>query len=377
MRPRARRRHCTAGRRRPRPASAAVASVASVAHQNAMETALPYAFVVGYVTQQQQEPQQRRRQPPQTRATGAAAAPPVRSGQALGELCVGVYRQQPPTFPPKKSATCQQPPEVEWHRLDAFFARGDHRGLVVPEQLRGLDQLLQADRQRVVALVRRGALAVASQDRVGRQRLVRAQAAAAAAAGPAAGVAARHLHHLLHNIIAPPLMLVLLALPLLLLDLMLPRLALLEKAGRAARVRRMRMLYTAVNRARVAKLRLKCRHAPPAFGASEVAPGFFVGSMEDAHNLGALQERNVVAVITVSPGIPPPFVHAGIRYLCLDVIDLPDERLREHFFAAVCMHFHWLQEAGAEGCDDDGSDDDDDGYDDDDDDDDGYGDDDG
>jgi hypothetical protein len=63
--------------------------------------------------------------------------------------------------------------------------------------------------------------------------------------------------------------------------------------------------------------------------------------MADAHNLEELQARGIVAVVTISPGIPPPFASrggllgggggGGIRYLCLDVIDLPDEQLRGHF----------------------------------------------
>ena len=41
-----------------------------------------------------------------------------------------------------------------------------------------------------------------------------------------------------------------------------------------------------------------------------------------------VEARGIVAGVTGSPGIPPPFQAANLRYLCLDVIDLPNEPLR-------------------------------------------------
>lgn len=201
-----------------------------------------------------------------------------------------------------------------WHMPEAFFSNG-HRGLVSTALIHNFDKLRPADRVRIGHLI---------DDAVHADDWGRRTAIAKARAGPPSQV-----HCTLLLLVGAAL--------LLLCEYVVPCLGTLERAGKAARIRGWRQMYTAINLARTAQLRVRwrcCRRRDP-FAASEVAPGLFLGSMADAHNFEALQKRGIVAVITVSPGIPPPFASTpsgcGMRYLCLDVIDLPDEPLTGHF----------------------------------------------
>ena len=207
-----------------------------------------------------------------------------------------------------------------WHKAESFaYARS---GLVSVALLSNLEALRPEDQRRVEELI-----AASLQTERASRAADRRKSWARSNAGPPAEAA------------FPPLLL-LVAAVLLLLECVLPAsAAVLERAGKEARLRERRRLYTAINLARTARLRLRwrCCRRRPAFGASEVAPGFFLGSMADAHNLEELQARGIVAVVTVSPGIPPPFQAANLRYLCLDVIDLPNEPLREHCCAAAAF----------------------------------------
>jgi hypothetical protein len=202
-----------------------------------------------------------------------------------------------------------------WHLPEPFFSRG-HQGLVSAALIHNFENLREVDRARIQRLVDESL-----DDAAG---WARRNATAVTRAGPPASVR------------RDALLLAIVAALLLLCEYVFPWLEALERGGKAARLRGWRRLYVAVNYARTAQLRLRwrCCRRRPSFGASEVAPGLFIGSMADAHNLEALQARGIVAVVTVSPGIPPPFASAdcgSIRYLCLDVIDLPDEPLTGHF----------------------------------------------
>lgn len=200
-----------------------------------------------------------------------------------------------------------------WHLPEPFFS-GGHQGLVSTILIQNFDTLRPADRVRIQKLIYQALRADDWPRRCTRGTAV-------TRAGGAADAQCRA-------------MLVMATALLLLCEYVLPCLGVLERAGKAARLNGWRQVYTAINYARTTQLRLRwrcCRRRPP-FEAAEVAPGLFIGSMADAHNLEGLQDRGIVAVVTVSPGIPPPFVSTGtIRYLCLDVIDLPDEPLTEHF----------------------------------------------
>ena len=211
-----------------------------------------------------------------------------------------------------------------WHDPEAFFRRHGHSGLISTALLHNFEQLRPEDRKRIQGLV---------EEALRPDDLARRSARATARAGPPAET-------------RNALLLMAAAALLLLCEYVLPSAGALERAGKAARLRGWRQLYTAINFARTYQLRLRwrCCRRRPAFSASEVAPGLFLGSMADAHNLEELQARGIVAVVTISPGIPPPFASRGgllggggggggssIRYLCLDVIDLPDEQLRGHF----------------------------------------------
>jgi len=194
-------------------------------------------------------------------------------------------------------------------------------GVVSSALLDGFEQLRPPDQQLICHCI---AAAKLPEDRAARTQQ---RAAAAAYEQPQ------------HPAASPVALLAVVASLLLLLDCLLPGVAVLERAGKLARQGGRRRIYTAINLARTARLRLRwrCFGWRPAFGASEIAPGLFLGSMADAHNLEALRARGIVAIVTVSPGIDPPFEAAGLQYLCLDVIDLPNEQLRSHFHHAAAF----------------------------------------
>lgn len=203
-----------------------------------------------------------------------------------------------------------------WHRADAYAFRA--RGLVASSLLEGFDKLEPEDQLLLQTLMPR----TLEDDPIFTKLMPRA----VASGGPAAQT--RNW-----------LLLAAVAVLLLLCEYALPRIDALARAGKAARIGGRRQLYTAINLARTwdIRLRWRCCRRRPAFTASEVAPGLFLGSMADGNNLQALQQRGIVAVVTVSPGISPPFEAKGVKYLCLDVIDLPDEDLSGHFHAACAF----------------------------------------
>ena len=89
------------------------------------------------------------------------------------------------------------------------------------------------------------------------------------------------------------------------LEILFPSAGALAKAAKQARLLNYRVLYALANNARcgVLQARKVMGRQAPAFDASEVEPGLWLGSLEDAHNLDALLARNITAVITVTPGI--------------------------------------------------------------------------
>jgi hypothetical protein len=118
--------------------------------------------------------------------------------------------------------------------------------------------------------------------------------------------------------------------------------------------------------ARALKLKMLwrcCRRREP-FAATQIGPSVYarlvqfghtiplsnfhavrwLGGVADAHHLEELLLRGITCVVTVTPGVPPPFPRS-FRYLQLDVIDLPSEQLRPHFAAVA----EFLEYQGAGG----------------------------
>lgn len=74
---------------------------------------------------------------------------------------------------------------------------------------------------------------------------------------------------------------------------------------------------------------------------SEVVPDVFLGSIGAAHNREVLQRLNITHVLTVAGGFEPKFP-SEFTYECVDVKDVPEERLCVHFdrclkFIAKCL----------------------------------------
>lgn len=74
---------------------------------------------------------------------------------------------------------------------------------------------------------------------------------------------------------------------------------------------------------------------------SEVVPDVFLGSIGAAHNREVLQRLNITHVLTVAGGFEPKFP-SEFKYECVDVKDVPEERLCVHFdrclkFIAKCL----------------------------------------
>jgi len=74
---------------------------------------------------------------------------------------------------------------------------------------------------------------------------------------------------------------------------------------------------------------------------SEVVPDVFLGSIGAAHNREVLQRLNITHVLTVAGGFEPKFP-SELTYECVDVKDVPEERLCVHFdrclkFIAKCL----------------------------------------
>lgn len=74
---------------------------------------------------------------------------------------------------------------------------------------------------------------------------------------------------------------------------------------------------------------------------SEVVPDVFLGSIGAAHNREVLNRLNITHVLTVAGGFEPKFP-SEFTYECVDVKDVPEERLCVHFdrclkFIAKCL----------------------------------------
>jgi predicted protein tyrosine phosphatase len=78
------------------------------------------------------------------------------------------------------------------------------------------------------------------------------------------------------------------------------------------------------------------RILPSTFRASEIIPGLWVGKLEDAHNLEALQSIRVKRVCAVMYGITPAFPE-HFQYHMVNILDISSENLLPHIEPAVAF----------------------------------------
>mmetsp|Transcript_492 Transcript_492/g.1834 ORF Transcript_492/g.1834 Transcript_492/m.1834 type:complete len:256 (-) Transcript_492:184-951(-) len=105
-----------------------------------------------------------------------------------------------------------------------------------------------------------------------------------------------------------------------------------EIAGQGERVRKILSLVKCLLTAK----KVKSDSEP-----SEVVPDVFLGSIGAAHNREVLERLGITHILTVAGGFEPKFPQSYV-YECVDVKDVPEERLCVHFdrclkFIAKCL----------------------------------------